>query len=237
MPIIKGLAQSLPRFAKRTLEKYRSITHSAPRPNRLTGNRLLYALDPHRYQSQEPNWQDYRRLSKCQLPGDVRCWLLDSGSLTQHLLRASNGEFRVQIIDQRWGRARPSEVKLLGLRRHEYVLIREVLLICKQQPWVFARSILPGSSLTGRLRFLRHFDNKPLGQMIFNDPNMVRQPFEIAKVMSDGLALPNTIEPLKNYWGRRSRFELSGKPLMVSEIFLKHFDAQFNPIENLSSQS
>lgn len=215
---------------KWVLEKYGVITHPAPRINRLTGNRLLYALDPSRHQPKEPIWQDYRHIGEDQLPENIRCWLLDAGSLTEHLIRASEGDFKVQIISQARGLPRPSEARLLDLTDTDEALIRQVLLVCKNQPWVFARSVIPESSMTGRLSFLRDFDDKPLGQMIFNDPTMVRQPFEIARVNVESGGLPDNLDPNREYWGRRSRFELSGQPLMVSEIFLKHFDAQFNPI-------
>jgi chorismate--pyruvate lyase len=82
------------------------------------------------------------------------------------------------------------------------------------------------------LRHLRQFGTQPLGQLLFNTPGMQRNPFEIAQILPaqlppaarsmdrDNLKLNTQSEPA---WGRRSRFTLYHKPLVVSEIFLPAF--------------
>ena len=192
----------------------------------------MYVHYPTGFQPQSPRWRNYRRWYNRDLPGSIRRWLLDSGSLTTRLVKASNNDFRVQRISQHWGQARRDEYRLLGIEPQQRCLIREVLLLCHGQPWVYARSVLPVTSLVGPLRHLRKFGNQPLGQLLFNTPGMQRQPFELAQF--EPANLPNAAQlpgrhslwpnaETKPLWGRRSRFELHGRPVMVSEIFLPAF--------------
>ncbi|MCH1487888.1 MAG: chorismate lyase [Pseudomonadales bacterium] len=184
------------------------------------------------FQPESPRWKDHQQLQQADLPYRQRSWLLDSGSLSARLVRASNNHFRVHVLSQSWQSARLDEYRLLGIEPKELCLIREVLLLCHEQPWVYARSVLPVTSLVGKLRHLRQFGTQPLGQLLFNTPGMRRNPFEVAQI---GRAqLPAAARPVDHdqlqpntqsepTWGRRSRFTLYDRPLMVSEIFLPAF--------------
>ena len=193
-----------------------------------TESRALYDQQPHRRHPQSPTWRDFNICFGEKLPHARREWLLDNGSLTRRLVKKSKGEFAVSVISQRWMSAQRSEYRLLKIPPKERCLVREVLLLCHQQPWVYARSALPETSLTGELRHLRHFDNRPLGQLLFNTPGLKRSNFEIARLSRRHLpqAAQQAVEDKEAIlWGRRSRFVLYNKPLLVSEIFLPAFQA------------
>lgn len=183
----------------------------------------MYPLQFRRYHSSEANWRPANQFAGAALPHPVARWLLDTGSLTAHLRRKSGGHFRVRVLSQQWGLPRLSERRLLGMGDREWGLIREVLLCCHGEPWVFARSVMPASSLTGHLRRLRRLDSRPLGHLLFTDRSMRRVPYEICRTapgrLSEGVEVD---EPL---WGRRSCFLLRDRPIMVSEIFLPAFQA------------
>ncbi len=189
----------------------------------LFGSPLLYAVQPPGHHPHESDWQDYHHYTANRLPRATRLWLLDRGSLTQRLIKSSHGQFKVQVLSQQWQQPRPSEASLLSMPARQKAIIREVLLLCNDEPWVFARSVMPANSLTGRLRRLRKFNNSPLGDMLFRDPSMRRQPFQIAAINGRSLQLPESVREDLPLWGRRCRFELAGKPIMVSEIFLRKF--------------
>lgn len=178
---------------------------------------------PQRQLPRESHWQAWHHFSANDLPTAIRPWLLDSGSLTRRLVRASAGEFRVQVISHRWQRPRPSEVALLGMGTRELGIVREVALLCHGQPWVFARSVIPASSVRGHLRRLRKFADSSLGELLFNDPSMRRHPFELAVIEGSDPQIPPALQQDARLWGRRCRFELAGRPIMVSEIFLPAF--------------
>ena len=174
--------------------------------------------------NREPQWRGYLRVPASAVPPLLRSWLLDQGSLTQRLVEASRNQFRVEIINQRIERPRLSELRALAMPPRQRALVREVLLYGGDEAWVYARSILPLPTLTGRLRRLRKLDNRPLGALLFNDPTMRRGPVEIACISAQKTQLPREVRHFdKPLWGRRSVFYLSGKPLLVSEIFLPTF--------------
>ena len=188
-----------------------------------TGSPLLYAFHMTGRHPEESNWQDLRRYNATQLPTSTRQWLLDQGSLTQRLIKRSAGQFAVHLMSQAWQRPRHSEARLLGMAHREQAIVREVVLKCFDQPWVFARSVIPASSLNGHLRQLRQLKTQPLGAMLFKDPGMHRQPFQLACISGDDPQIPAQLHQSMQLWGRRCRFELSDKPIMVSEIFLPNF--------------
>lgn len=157
------------------------------------------------------------------LPATDRFWLTDDGSLTGRLISLKRGDFRVQRLYQGWQVPLPSERRLLALPSRQLSLVREVALLLAGQPVVFARSVFPISSLTGSLAHLRRLQDSSLGAILFKHPGMHRCPFELARMAGDSDYLPVALHQATAAWGRRSRFEIEGKGLMVSEIFLQPF--------------
>ena len=158
------------------------------------------------------------------MPAQWRDWLLDKGSLTQRLIDASDNRLSVRILSQRIDVPKFTEQRALSLPPRRLAMIREVVLMADSIPWVYARSIIPLTTLTGRLRKLRHLDNRPLGALLFNDPSMTREEVEVACFTISNKELPADLGDIKRpIWGRRSVFRLDTKPLLVSEIFLPDF--------------
>ncbi|MDC1144034.1 chorismate lyase [Porticoccaceae bacterium] len=174
---------------------------------------------------QEPSWRSLLSHSDRSVPKQWRDWLLDTGSLTQRLIDASENTLTVQIINQRIDIPRFTEQRALKLPPRRLTMIREVVLLANSTPWVYARSIIPLTTLTGRLRKLRHLDNQPLGALLFRDPTMTREAVEVACHTKVNAKLPTTLLGglQKSLWGRRSVFRLDAKPLLVSEVFLPDF--------------
>ncbi|MEH6548485.1 MAG: chorismate lyase [Pseudomonadales bacterium] len=160
-----------------------------------------------------------------EIPADVRHWLLDEGSLSLRLIKASNNAFSVRVLRQGWSTPVLSERQSLGLSARTTAQIRETLLLCNGEPWVYARSVIPAHTLSGRARCLRQLGTKSLGSWLFREPTMSRHPFEIARLRPDNDLVPADIQGQQTLWGRRSRFEVLGQPLLVAEIFLPAFQA------------
>jgi chorismate--pyruvate lyase len=152
----------------------------------------------------------------------IRPWLLDEGSLTRRL-QAQGGEFRVQRLQQGFARARASENRILGCDPRAMALVREVLLTLDGRPVVFARSVFPHHSLRGDLRHLRSLGGTSLGAILFRRRDMRRSPFQVTWLAGDGGYLPRDLPAQGPVWGRRSVFELGGRRLLVSEVFLPGF--------------
>lgn len=162
-------------------------------------------------------------------PIALRDWLTHTGSLTARLIDKSDGHFDVEVLRQVIGRPSRDECAALGIRNSDLALIREVILRGNNRDWVFARSLLPLSSLTGELRHLRKQTNRPLGAFLFSQPHLVRSPLQIARISPEQAYVPARLMGTEFLWGRRSVFSLRGKPLLVSEVFLPDFVASLYP--------
>ncbi|MDP5054032.1 MAG: chorismate lyase [Congregibacter sp.] len=161
-----------------------------------------------------------------QLPGPllapVRDWLLDDGSLTQHLLNTGK-QFSLERWRQRWEAPSRDERKLLGMPLREQAMVRQIVMRLDGQAVVYARSVFPVSTLKGPLLRLRHLHNQSLGAFLFSRPDMRRSPFQIASLAGDDGYLPPALHQDSRAWARRSCFWVARKPMLVSEVFLKDF--------------
>lgn len=179
---------------------------------------------PHRQSLIEDlRWQLAAQIDTTVLSEDTRDWLLDGSSLSARLDAISDGHFTVARLYQGWHTALPSERQLLQMGEHKHALIREVELRCHGLPVVFARSVFPAESLTGSLAHLRELNNESLGSFLFANPAMRRTPFEVAYLTGHHSYLPVHLQQDLPCWGRRSRFTIDDKPLLVSEVFLQGF--------------
>lgn len=174
-------------------------------------------------------WKRSSRLNNAHIPASVLSWLVDPASLTQRVIAVCEGAFRVEVLSERRGSPNLDECQALNIRPGQIARIREVRLLCNDVSWVYARTIIPGSSLTGPLRRLRLLGSKPLGAVLFADKTMRRGPLEIAALTPQHELYRHAVATMSAHpepvWGRRSVFYLSGKPLLVSEFFLPDIPA------------
>jgi len=172
---------------------------------------------------QQAHWRSPKHMLKS-VPVAYQSWLLYEGSLTQRLMKKSSGELRVEVLGQALMSVSLSERKALNLSCRQWALVREVILHGQRQAWVYARTIIPLPTLHGPLRRLRYLGNQPLGEQLFTEPSMRREPLEMTQFpcrqLPKDLAVSLLSEGYGSTWGRRSIFRLSDKPLLVSEIFL-----------------
>jgi len=159
-----------------------------------------------------------------QISAYLLSWLLDPSSLTAKL-KSHSQVFRVLVLGEQLEQCGELEANDV-IKAGEQVLVREVLLYCDDVPQVFARSLLPLSTLTGDEQTLADLGTQPLGQVLFNNPSLERKNVEIASFdqaspiakLVKTLGIDVTDEYL--IWGRRSLFFVHQKPLMVAEVFL-----------------
>lgn len=179
-----------------------------------------------------PHWVAVDYASILHMSDSTREWLLDSASLTlriKHHCQANNlGQFSVRLLRQGMGIPSNDEVQRLKLKSRQYALIREVLLYCGNTPVIFARTVIPITTLTGPQRQLSHLGNQPLGEFLFAQPDLQRDAMEIAVLKHGHQLFDNAINSVSDQslnlpekiWARRSIFRLRYKPLLVAEVFL-----------------
>lgn len=154
-----------------------------------------------------------------QVPQHCRSWLFDPGSLTKRLQQTSNNHFCVNLLRQYQGKATAIEQFALSLRTRSQPFIREVELLCHDEPWVFARTLIPMPTLMGEAKLLTRLGTKPLGAALFSSPHVSRGPITVKRIHSSQLPLSQPIAP-QWLWGRHSVFYVNRAPLLVNEIFL-----------------
>lgn len=174
----------------------------------------------------DPLWLPLNRVQLRELPPELRPWLLDEQSLTERLIKASHGNFRVQRLSQRWQQPLRSESRLLRIPHAQWALVREVALRCHGEPWVYARSVIPVATLRGKLRRLRRLQDRSLGALLFQQAALRRQQFELARLPPHSEFIHPDLRQQTPAWARRSCFELSGRVVLVSEVFLERFRAR-----------
>lgn len=149
-------------------------------------------------------------------------WLLDASSLTARL-KANCQQFKLEVLGQRVELCSEAE-SCADIHTGTEVLVREVLLYCDDKPHIFARSLLPLSSLTGEEAKLAHLGTKPLGHVIFSSPSLKRQYIQLAEFDLGSnlgqLCRQLQLTQTQKLWGRRSLFTIENKPLTVAEVFL-----------------
>jgi len=145
------------------------------------------------------NWHDIDYFDD--IPEKALFWIRDDQSLTQKLKKRYT-DFRVEVHKQEELEIYNHEINLLGNEKN--FIVREVSLYGDNQPVVFARSVIPKNAKTDSIM---RIGNKPLGEILFTDPNTLREPIEVT--------FQNDI------WGRRSVFVMNNSRILVSEFFLE----------------
>ncbi|MFT6898408.1 MAG: chorismate--pyruvate lyase [Paraglaciecola sp.] len=151
----------------------------------------------------------------------LKNWLLHSGSLTERL-QTHCRDFSVCVLTQRQQLATAEEYQQLDVQLEDQSQsnwqVREVILHGDNQPWVFARSVIPQTLCE---QDFAHLGNRPLGQLIFNDDRFKRMPFQFICLQPEKTWLrANNLPDAQHLWGRRSVFRYQHLSMMVAEVFL-----------------
>ena len=149
-------------------------------------------------------------------PPQLTPWLDAKGSLTAMLETKAGQPLRVQRLYEGYRLLSLAQKKQLGLQgsalnRPMLAWVREVYLYGDdQQPWVWAQSIFPLSSLQGQARRLQQLKGTPIGYVLFKR----------------SVTLPNqrSIQYTNKGWQRQTRYNWYGRKLLISETFLSKFN-------------
>lgn len=170
------------------------------------------------------NWTRWQQPERRLMPAELASWLTDTGSLTRRLQAYNQHGFAVQLLGNHWMRPLLDESQSLNIPAMELVYQREVRLMDGDQANVYARTVVPRATYMAMQARFNKLGNTPLGEVLFTDPRVKRGPIEIACLKPGQwlyeMALLEETDRPDELWGRRSHFYLSGKKLLVNEIFL-----------------
>ncbi|MBI3716549.1 MAG: chorismate lyase [Betaproteobacteria bacterium] len=156
-------------------------------------------------------------------PHPLRRWLTDRGSLTARVIQTFPA-FNLVRLRQQMLHPYPDERRHLDFRHGELAMVREVLLRSGPNTLVFAHSVVAGNDLRGAWRGLSRLGARPLAEMLFRDPTVVRLPMEYRRIDHRHPLYRRAAEvapfSASALWARRSVFLKKSRPLLVTEVFL-----------------
>ena len=132
-------------------------------------------------------------------------WLLLEDSMTKRFEQQGK-TVTVMLIQEGFVSSDAIANELPLLPREERYWLREILLCADGDPWLAGRTVVPESTLSGPELALQRLGKTPLGRYLFTSSELTRDFIEIGRDA--------------DLWGRRSRLRLSGKPLILTELFL-----------------
>ncbi|WP_159565482.1 chorismate lyase [Budvicia diplopodorum] len=154
-----------------------------------------------------PNWKDRYWFSPQGYPlnKSIADWLLEEESMTRRC-ECYCREVTVQPQFEGYVSAESLAGEASELPVDQRYWVREILLFGDNIPWLWARTVVPEFTLSGPELSLKTLGTTPLGRYLYAQPALERDYIQISL--------------LDSLWGRRSRLRLSGKPLLLTEIFL-----------------
>ncbi|HEY2453036.1 MAG TPA: chorismate lyase [Scandinavium sp.] len=140
-----------------------------------------------------------------ELDAQLLDWLLLEDSMTKRFEQQGKRVTVTLVREDYVGQDEIAEELALLPAESRYWL-REILLCADGEPWLAGRTVVPESTLCGPELALQQLGKTPLGRYLFTSSTLTRDFIEIGKDAE--------------LWGRRSRLRLSGKPLLLTELFL-----------------
>jgi chorismate--pyruvate lyase len=131
-------------------------------------------------------------------PPAAAAWLDEPGLLTERLRACCDGEPGLTLIAETEAPLAAEDAAVLRASGNA-AFVREIELTCDGQPWVFAQTLVPQSTLA-RQRWLSSLGRAALG--LYH------------RAVRERRDAPGAL------WARRSWFEIAGDRLLVQEVFL-----------------
>lgn len=170
-------------------------------------------------------WQPQAALAAAALEHDLAALLTATGSLTASLQATAGADFSVQVLRQKTCNLFEFSDHSLSACADDRGLLREVYLCCHGMITVFAQTLIPDATLEQH-PWLGDLGDQPLGQRLFARADVVRQPFEFARLTTDDeltrsalAGMPGDAAAPGQLWARRSLFLIASAPVSVNEVF------------------
>ena len=132
-------------------------------------------------------------------------WLMEEDSMTRRF-EGHCQHVTVNLLREGFISRDEAGSDAILLPEDQRIWVREIELCGDGVPWLVACTLVPESTLVGPEQRLQHLGTVPLGRYLFSSSTLTRDFIDVG--CSGGL------------WGRRSRLRLSGKPLLLTELFL-----------------
>lgn len=196
-------------------------------------SKIKQMLQERKQPCSQPNlhWKPARLIRRVIRDRKTQTLLTFNTSLTAKL-RSCCTNLQVVILSETIELPMISEAIRLGLDNNEEAWVRCVLLQCADQNWIYARTVIPKLEVQNPWYSLQTLGTKPLGEILFETPNIQRTDFEFAK--SQHMTWPHFMQTLPaghittESFARRSVFIKDQHPLLLTEVFLPDLLSKVN---------
>jgi len=152
------------------------------------------------------SWDVFNNI-KLQVSDEAKSWLLEKGPITKRI--KSVKKFRLELIQDKVANVEKVDKTFINSKSRK-IRVREVVLFGNTKPMVFARTIIPNTTIEKGFAELGTLGKSPLGDIlfkkdIFTKENVSYASFEYKK---------------KVFWGRKTKYTVKNLPFSVMEVFL-----------------
>ncbi len=138
----------------------------------------------------------------------ILSWLSEPGPITNRIKLSQ--KFELELLNDEIDEISKEE-KLFLNSVSETFRVRRVILLGNNTPVVYAKSVIPLSTIENGLSSLGKIGNAPLGDILFTPGVFTKLEMVCASFLSKE----------KNvYWGRKIKYSVNSEPISVMEVFL-----------------
>lgn len=138
----------------------------------------------------------------------ILSWLSESGPITNRIKLSQ--KFELELLNDEIDEISKEEELFLN-SFSETFRVRRVILLGNNTPVVYAKSVIPSSTIENGLSSLGKIGNAPLGDILFTPGVFTKLEMVCASFLSKE----------KNvYWGRKIKYSVNSEPISVMEVFL-----------------
>ena len=138
----------------------------------------------------------------------VLSWLSESGPITNRIKLSQ--KFELELLNDEIDEISKEEELFLN-SVSETFRVRRVILLGNNTPVVYAKSVIPSSTIENGLSSLGKIGNAPLGDILFTPGVFTKLEMVCASFLS---------EEKNVYWGRKIKYSVNSEPISVMEVFL-----------------
>jgi chorismate--pyruvate lyase len=170
------------------------------------------------------SWTSFERI-EAPVPPALRSWLAEPGLLTARIRDLCGSRMRFRMLGPLRATQLSAELQARLGGRDRLGLLREIEFRCLEDRVVYARTVLPDSTVRAH-PWLRELGDSPIGESLRSAGGVVqREPIEYALLAPNHeLALAargaSSDDGGDASWARRALYRLDGDPILVQEVFL-----------------
>lgn len=138
----------------------------------------------------------------------ILSWLSESGPITNRIKLSQ--KFELELLNDEIDEISKEEELFLN-SVSETFRVRRVILLGNNTPVVYAKSVIPSSTIENGLSSLGKIGNAPLGDILFTPGVFTKLEMVCASFLS---------EEKNVYWGRKIKYSVNSEPISVMEVFL-----------------